>query len=232
MRGIILAGGNGTRLAPLTDITNKHLLPVYDKPMIHWPVKTLKDNGITEIMIITGSSHMGDDFRYLGSGKDFGCNFTFRIQDGAGGIAEALGLTKDFVKDEESFAVILGDNIFTKTPHIKPKPTIYLQKVNDPERFGCPVFENNKLIGIEEKPKVPKSPFAVTGLYVYDNRVFDIISDLKPSARGELEITDVNNQYLEWGMNHEIIDGIWFDAGTFDSLLNASQKIKDTRWVD
>ena len=222
MRGVVLAGGNGTRLNPLTNVTNKHLLPVYDKPMIFWPIQTLLDNGIKDILIVTGKEHMGDIFRLLGSGKEFGCDFTYKVQDEAGGIAEALGLAEDFARGE-SIAVILGDNIFVETPTIQDKPSLFFKQVDDPERFGCPVFDQNSVLKyIQEKPEIPASEYAVVGLYVYDHLAFDFIKSLNPSERGELEITDVNNLYIKEGIDYSVIHGEWLDAGTIESLHNAT----------
>ncbi len=231
MKGIILAGGLGTRLSPLTRVTNKHLLPVYKKPMIYYPLETLVKAGIKEIMIVTGGESPGDFLKLLGSGKEFGLKeIHFTYQEKAGGIAQALSLAEDFA-DREKVVVILGDNIFEDdiTPYLKKFENqergakLFLKKVPDPERFGVAVFKNKKLIAIEEKPKRPKSPYAVTGLYMYDNQVWDVIKTLKPSARGELEITDVNNFYIrQKTATYEILKGFWTDAGTFDSLLRAT----------
>jgi len=216
MRGVILAGGNGTRLRPLTYLLNKHLLPVYNKPMILYPLETLKALGITEILLVTGGEHMGDFAEFLGDGREYGVNLTYRVQKEAGGIAEALGLAESFVN--EQFAVILGDNIFEYAPNIPERCGLVLKEMEDPERFG--VFAENQ---IEEKPKKPKSNLIVTGLYFYTPEVFHFIRTLKPSKRGELEITDLNNWCLEYlDMTYHIYDGFWSDAGTFDSLLKSS----------
>jgi glucose-1-phosphate thymidylyltransferase len=219
MKGIILAGGTGSRLYPLTKVTNKHLLPVYDKPMIYYPLQTLLTAGIT--------GHAGHFLELLGSGTDFNARFTYEIQDEAGGIAQALGLAEDFA-DDEDVAVILGDNIFQDNvkdavQSFNSGARIFLKPVPDATRFG--VAEVDKDSGrvrcIEEKPDVPKSDHAVTGLYIYDNDVFEIIKTLKPSERGELEITDVNNEYIRQGaMGYSVLDGYWSDAGTFGSLLS------------
>ncbi len=229
MKGIILAGGYGTRLKPLTSITNKHLLPVYNKSMIMYPLTTLKNAGIKNILIITGPEHAGDFMKLLGSGKEHSLNLTYKIQDEAGGIAQALGLAKDFA-NSESIAVILGDNIYEDAldfQNFKEGAKIFLKEVKDPERFGVAEINGKKIISIEEKPKTPKTNLAVTGLYLYDKKVFDIIEILKPSKRGELEITDVNNAYVkENKMNFEIIKGFWSDAGTFQSLYKASRFIR------
>lgn len=231
MKGIVLAGGLGTRLYPLTKVTNKHLLPVYNQPMIYYPIQTLVNAGIKDIMLVTGGNNAGDFLRLLGNGKDFGLKgISYAYQEGEGGIAAALDLAEHFV-EKDKVVVILGDNIiggsiraFVKRFQKQPKGAkIILKQVPDPERFGVPVFRNNKIRRIEEKPKKPKSSYAVTGIYMYDHRVFDIVKTLKPSRRGELEITDVNNSYLKAGtLTYEILDGWWTDAGTFESLLRAT----------
>lgn len=233
LKGIILAGGTGSRLMPLTKVTNKHLLPVGCKPMIFYPIEKLTSAGIEEILIVTGIEHMGDVVGLLGSGKDYKCRFTYKVQDEAGGIAQALSLAENFAKDS-SIAVILGDNIFQKS--IKPyadKFTIQktgarvlLKQVDSPQRFGVAELSGNKVIGIEEKPQNPKTNHAVTGLYFYDNTVFDIIRTLKPSGRGELEVTDINNNYIEKGqLEYDVIDGWWSDAGTFESLNHVNELV-------
>lgn len=235
-KGIILAGGNGTRLRPLTYVTNKSLLPVYDKPMIYHPIETLKSMGCNDIMIVSSSEHVGQVVQLLGSGRKMGVKFSYEIQDEAGGIAEALGLCEDWANDE-SVIVILGDNIYMDNDDLKVDvklkgSMIFLTKVHDPERFGVAHIDwkNNKVLGIEEKPVKPKSDYCVTGLYIYDRRVWDIIKTLKPSGRGELEITDVNNQYVEWGdLEFKIIEGPWIDAGTFESLHSASNQVINYR---
>jgi glucose-1-phosphate thymidylyltransferase len=227
MKGIILAGGTGSRLYPLTKVTNKHLLPVYDQPMIYYPLYTLVTAGITEIMIVSGRGHAGHFLELLGSGAEFGVRLTYEIQEKAGGIAEALGLADSWA-DDDNVAVILGDNIFED--NVKADVTsftngakIFLKEVPDASRFVVVELINDKVISIEEKPKIPKSNYAVTGLYLYDPNVFSIIKNLKPSGRGELEITDVNNAYLKKGiMQYAILNGYWSDAGTFISLLRAS----------
>ncbi len=228
MKGIVLAGGTGSRLYPLTKVTNKHLLPVGNKPMIYYPIEKLIDVGIEEILIVTGTEHMGDVVNLLGSGKDFGCRFTYKVQDEAGGIAQALGLAENFAGNEP-MTVILGDNIFEAglSKAIENYPgngsQILIKKVEDPERFGVAELEGDKIIGIEEKPEKPKSDYAVTGIYMYDPVVFDLIRNLKPSNRGELEITDVNNFYIQQGtMRFSILDGWWTDAGTPDSYIVAN----------
>lgn len=226
MKGIILAGGTGSRLLPLTKVTNKHLLPVYDKPMIYYPIKTLVDAGIEEIMIVSGRGHAGHFLELLGSGKDLGVKFTYEIQEEAGGIAQALGLAEKFA-DEDDVTVILGDNIFQDiikedVSNFRGGARIFLKEVDDSKRFGVAELDGNKVVGIEEKPQHPKSNFAVTGLYIYDNEVFNVIKTLKPSGRGELEITDVNNYYVSQGsMEYKVLEGFWSDAGTFESLIRA-----------
>lgn len=237
MKGIILAGGLGTRLFPLTKITNKHLLPIYEKPMIYYPIETLINAGITDIMIVTGGNHAGDFLRLLGNGKEFGLkHINYTYQEGEGGIAAALSLAEYFA-DGEPICVILGDNIIEKNikkavedfKKQKKGAKIMLKEVPDPERFGVAEIVDGKLIGIEEKPKKPKSNLAVIGIYMYDERVFDIIKTLKPSDRGELEITDVNNAYVKEGtMTWEMLKGWWTDAGTFESLLRANILVAQT----
>ena len=232
MKGVILAGGFGTRLGLLTRVTNKHLLPVYDKPMILYPLQKLLDAGIKEILIVSGPEHSGHFLRLLGSGKNFKARFTYEIQDDAGGIAQALGLAEDFA-DGQNIAVILGDNIFEDdlTEAIKSfkyGAKIFLKKSDEAKRFGVANLKMDKVISIEEKPKNPKTDYAVAGLYLYDARVFDIIKNLKPSSRGELEITDVNNAYIKMGMmKYSILKGFWTDAGTYDTLLRASMLAKN-----
>lgn len=231
LKGIILAGGLGKRLYPLTKITNKHLLPVYGKPMIYYPLQTLVDAGIKDIMIVTGGMHAGEFLRLLGDGKEFGLkHINYTYQEGEGGIAEALRLAEYFA-DKDGIVVVLGDNIIEKdikkaVADFSKQPRgakILLKKVEDPERFGVAELQGDKILGIEEKPKRPKSDYAVTGIYMYDNKVFDIIKTLKPSGRGELEITDVNNAYIKNGeLTYNILDGWWTDAGTFEALLRAN----------
>jgi glucose-1-phosphate thymidylyltransferase len=227
MKGIILAGGTGSRLFPLTKVTNKHLLPVYDKPMIYYPLHTLINAGITEIMIVSGRGHAGHFLELLGSGMEFGVSLTYEIQETAGGIAQALGLAASWA-DDDGVAVILGDNIFednvkADVASFNKGAKIFLKEVVDAQRFGVAELKKDHVISIEEKPPLPKSNFAVTGLYLYDNEVFSIIRSLKPSGRGELEITDVNNTYIQKEMmQYAILKGFWSDAGTFDSLLRAS----------
>ena len=237
MKGIILAGGTGSRLYPLTKVTNKHLLPVYDKPMIYYPLQTLIDAGVKDIMIISGRGHAGHFLELLGSGAEFGVHLTYEIQEKACGIAHALGLAEDFA-DDESVAVILGDNVFQDNIHdavesFKSGAMIFLKEVLDAKRFGVAEVKGERIISIEEKPAVPKSNLAVTGLYIYDSRVFEITKKLKPSGRGELEITDVNNEYIRMGeMSYAALPGFWSDAGTFESLFRASELVQNVRKTD
>lgn len=237
MKGVILAGGLGSRLSPLTSVTNKHLLPVYDKPMIYYPIECLVNAGIDDILIVTGGNSAGDFLKLLKNGKEFGLkhvNYTY--QEGEGGIADALSLAEHFAEGQ-SICVILGDNIIENNI-IKDVEAfkkqgegarIIIKKVHDPQRFGVPEIDGDKIVGIEEKPKNPKSDYAVTGLYMYDNTVFDFITKLEPSARGELEITDVNNLYINKGnMTWGELTGWWTDAGTFESLLHANNLVKET----
>ncbi len=233
LKGVILAGGTGSRLHPLTKVTNKHLLAVGRKPMIYYPIEKLVNAGIDEILVVTGVEHMGDVVNLLGSGKDFGCRFTYKVQDEAGGIAEALGLAEDF-SHGQPLLVILGDNIFQaqlkeyadKFTAQKTGARVLLKQVQQPQRFGVAQIHNNKVINIEEKPSKPKSNYIITGIYFYDAGVFDIIKTLKPSGRGELEITDVNNAYIAKGqLEYDILDGWWTDAGTFESLEMANEFI-------
>jgi glucose-1-phosphate thymidylyltransferase len=238
MKGVILAGGTGSRLYPLTKVTNKHLLPIYDKPMIYYPIETLINAGIKDIMIVSGRGHAGHFLELLGSGVEHGVHFIYEIQEKAGGIAQALSLAEDFV-DGDSVTVILGDNIFQDNvkedvANFNGGAKIFLKEVADAHRFGVAELKGKKVIGIEEKPKNPKSNLAVTGLYIYDSDVFDAIKTLKPSGRGELEITDVNNYYINKGMmEYGILEGFWSDAGTFESLLRASILVQQqTRIID
>ncbi|BDG07185.1 sugar phosphate nucleotidyltransferase [Anaeromyxobacter paludicola] len=233
MKGVVLAGGTGSRLFPLTKVTNKHLLPVGREPMIYHPVRKLVGAGMTEILIVTGVEHMGDVVNLLGSGKDFGCRFTYKVQDEAGGIAQALGLAENFAGGDP-LCVILGDNVFQddlapfaqRFARQKKGARIVLKQVSDPQRFGVAAVKGDRILGIEEKPKAPKSDLAVTGIYFYDARVFDLIRKLKPSARGELEITDVNNGYLaRRQLCFETFQGWWTDAGTFESLKLATELV-------
>lgn len=236
MKGIILAGGTGSRLFPLTKVTNKHLLPVGKYPMVEHVIAKMKQANINEIMVITGKEHMGAVVNLLGSGYEYGVNFTYRIQDRPGGIAQALGLCEEFV-GKDKCVVILGDNIFFD--NIKPfvdnfenqekGAKILIQEVNDPQRYGVAELKGDKIIGIEEKPKNPKSNYCVTGIYMYDNRVFDIVKTLKPSNRGELEITDVNNWYIrDNSLTFDVLENWWTDAGTFESLAYANELSKNT----
>lgn len=231
MKGIVLAGGTGSRLYPLTKVTNKHLLPIGNKPMIYYPIEKLTEAGIEEILIVTGTEHMGDVVNLLGSGKDFGCRFTYKVQDEAGGIAQALGLAENFIGND-TMTVILGDNIFETSLHeaLQSYPgkgaQILLKEVDDPERFGVAEVEGDKIVGIEEKPDHPKSNLAVTGVYLYDAKVFDYIRELEPSDRGELEITDVNNRYItQDAMRFSVMEGWWTDAGTPASYKRANELV-------
>jgi glucose-1-phosphate thymidylyltransferase len=231
VKGVILAGGLGSRLYPLTKVTNKHLLPVYNKPMIYYPIQTLVEAGIQDILLVTGGNSAGEFLRLLGNGKDFGLkHINYTYQEGEGGIAAALALAEHFVDGEKS-VVILGDNIVEEniSPYVqrferqKQGARLLLKKVPDPQRFGAVEFQGKKIVSIVEKPKKPKSPFIVTGIYMYDARVFDFIQTLKPSGRGELEITDVNNRYLEEDLlEYDMLKGFWTDAGTFESLYRAN----------
>jgi len=237
MKGVILAGGLGTRLRPLTLVTNKHLLPVYDKPMIYYPIQCLLNAGIDEILIVTGGEFAGDFLKLLKNGKDLGVrHLAYAYQEGEGGIADALKLAEDFA-DGDKICVVLGDNIiegnirkaagdfFTQKSGAK----ILLKEVPDPQRFGVVSMQNDQVTGIIEKPSDPPTNLAVTGIYFYDNDVFKICETLEPSGRGELEITDVNNHYLQRGdLSHEILDGWWTDAGTFDSLLRATKYVAES----
>lgn len=233
LRGIILAGGTGSRLMPLTKVTNKHLLPIGQKPMIYYPIEKLTSIGIREILIVTGIEHMGDVVSLLGSGKQFGCHFTYKVQDEAGGIAQALGLAENFAQ-RQPVVVILGDNVFEdnlkdyadRFISQKTGARVLLKKVPTPQRFGVALLSDDKIIGIEEKPKKPKSDYAIIGIYFYDASVFDVIRELKPSGRGELEITDVNNAYIAKNqLAYDILEGWWTDAGTFESLDRASELV-------
>jgi glucose-1-phosphate thymidylyltransferase len=238
MKGVVLAGGTGSRLFPLTKITNKHLLPVYDKPMIFYPIKTLVDAGIKDILVVTGGRNAGDFLRLLANGKEFGLkHLDFTYQEGEGGIAEALDLAEHFA-DGHKICVILGDNIIERNiaeavQAFREQPAgarILLKEVPDAERFGVAELAGERITGIEEKPKHPKSSYAVTGIYMYDASVFDKIHTLVPSGRGELEITDVNNAYIREGtMTFSFLDGWWTDAGTFESLLRASNLVSEQK---
>ena len=238
LKGVILAGGTGSRLYPLTKVTNKHLLPVYDKPMIYYPLETLKKMGCKDIMIVSGREHCGDILNLLGSGREMGLKLSYEIQDDAGGIAHALGLTERFV-GTSNVAVCLGDNIFDDEISVEDLGNfesgarIFLKEVPDPERFGVATVREGgscHVIDIEEKPKKPKSNLCVTGLYVYDKTVFNYIKSLTPSDRGELEITDVNNFYVRDGlMSCHFLESWWSDAGTFESLLKASSLVANKK---
>ena len=237
MKGVVLAGGLGSRLRPLTAVTNKHLLPVYDQPMVYYPIQTLVNAGITDIMIVTGGNSAGDFLKLLGNGKAFGLkHINYTYQEGEGGIAEALSLVEHFAADNP-VCVVLGDNIIEGNiraavrsyRHQGGGAKIILKKVSDPERFGVPELDGRNVVRIEEKPQHPRSEYAVIGIYMYDSSVYEIIRTLKPSDRGELEITDVNNAYIERGeMTWEELEGWWTDAGTFESLLRASNLVAET----
>ena len=233
IKGVILAGGTGSRLMPMTKVTNKHLLAVGQKPMIYYPVEKLVSAGIEEILIVTGVDHMGDVVNLLGSGKDFSCRFTYKVQDAAGGIAQALALAEGFANNG-GLVAILGDNLFKASlkPYLqkfiaqKKGARVLLKQVESPQRFGVAEISNNKVKKIVEKPKKPKTNYAVTGIYFYDGNVFDIIKTLKPSGRGELEITDVNNAYINRNqLEYDILTGWWTDAGTFESLNTANELV-------
>jgi glucose-1-phosphate thymidylyltransferase len=237
MKGVVLAGGSGSRLRPLTSVTNKHLLPVFDQPMIYYPIQTLVNAGITDIMIVTGGNSAGDFLKLLGNGKAFGLkHLNYTYQEGEGGIAAALSLVEHFA-GSDPICVVLGDNIIQG--NIRAAADAYreqgrgakilLKSVPDPQRFGVPELDGKRVVQIEEKPASPKSEYAVIGIYMYDARVFEIIRTLKPSGRGELEITDVNNAYIERGeMTWDELEGWWSDAGTFESLLHASNLVAET----
>ena len=237
MKGIVLAGGLGSRLRPLTSVTNKHLLPVYDKPMIYYPIQTLVNAGVDDIMIVTGGRKSGDFLSLLGNGKDFGLkHLNYTYQEGEGGIADALSLCEDFAEGEP-ICVVLGDNLIERNitkavrsyRHQGGGAKILLKKVPDPQRFGVPELDGPRVVRIEEKPKAPKSDYAVIGIYMYDAEVFNIIRPLKPSERGELEITDVNNAYIARDeMSWDELEGWWTDAGTFESLLRAANMVAET----
>jgi len=236
MKGVVLAGGSGSRLSPLTRVTNKHLLPIYDKPMVYYPLQTLVEAGIKDILIVTGGNNAGDFLRLLRNGKDFGLKqLSFAYQEGEGGIADALRLAEPFAAGEK-ICVILGDNILENSVReAKEKfeqqqngALILLKEVLDPERFGVPVFEGKRIVRIEEKPRVPGSRHAVVGVYFYDGTVFERVRTLKPSGRGEFEITDVNNSYLYEGkLSYDTIEGGWTDAGTFESLWRATKMVRE-----
>jgi glucose-1-phosphate thymidylyltransferase len=237
MKGVVLAGGTGSRLNPLTRVTNKHLLPIYDKPMVYYPIQTLVNAGIEEILLVTGGKNAGDFLRLLGNGKDFGLkHLNYTYQEGEGGIAEALGLAEFFAKGDP-ICVILGDNIIENNicqavQDFKKQSRgakILLKEVEDAQRFGVAELHGKNVVGIEEKPKNPKSNYAVIGIYLYDGSVFEKIHRLKPSGRGELEITDVNNFYIQDGtLTYDVLEGWWTDAGTFESLHRANALVAQT----
>ncbi len=233
MKGIILAGGSGTRLRPLTTITSKQLLPIYNKPMIFYPLETLRSAGITDILIIVAPGNAGDFLKLLGSGKEFGCKFTYEIQDKPEGLAQAFLIGENFLGNDAA-TLVLGDNIFADNfteaiTSFQSGGRVFAKEVSDPERFGVVAFDDNKkAISIEEKPEHPKSNYAVTGLYIYDNTVVQKVRGLQPSPRGELEITDLNNVYLKEGsLDVAFVEGKWFDTGTFESLYEATQFVRD-----
>jgi len=231
MKGVILAGGTGSRLYPLTSVTNKHLLPVYNKPMIFYPLELLKEAGIRDILVVSGGENISDFLKLLGSGRQYDVNLTYKVQDGSGGIPVALSLAKDFIGDDK-FVAILGDNImgssikesvedFERSPY---GAKILLREVSDPHRYGLAVVKNGKVVEMQEKPKEPKSNFAICGIYMLDKKAFSVIPKLKPSGRGELEVTEVLQHYAENDdLTYEIFDGFWIDAGTFDALHTASK---------
>ena len=232
MKGIILAGGTGSRLLPLTKVTNKHLLPVGKKPMIYYPIERMVEAGIKEIMIISGVTHMGSMFELLGSGKSFGCKFTYRVQDEPDGIGGALSLCEQFTASEPCL-VILGDNIFSQNlsqyvkeyeENINDGCMLFLRKVSDPHRYGVATFDNDILVKITEKPEIPDSDYCITGIYIYDMKVFEIIKNIRPSTRGEIEVTDINNEYLKYNKaSWSVIEGMWTDAGTWESYKIANE---------
>jgi glucose-1-phosphate thymidylyltransferase len=240
IKGVVLAGGLGSRLRPLTKVTNKHLLPVYDRPMIHYPIETLRRAGVREIMLVTGGNSAGDFLRLLGNGAELGLNaIYYAYQEGERGIADALGLCEHFA-DGERIVVILGDNILEAdvTPYVarfESQPSgarILLKEVDDAQRFGVPVFEDGRIVAIEEKPQTPKSRYAVVGFYMFDRRVFDFIRALTPSRRDELEIADVHNRYIRDGdLHYDVLEGAWSDAGTFESLFRASELVARSRGI-
>ena len=234
MKGILICGGTGTRLRPLTEITNKSLLPVYDKPLLLYPLQTLLDAGIKDIAVISGTEHIDQIAEFLGSGKRFGCTFSFKVQEKAGGIAQALGLAEEFAEGD-SVCAILGDNVYFDDlskviKSFKSGGHVFLKKVPDAERFGVAEFKDGKIISIEEKPKKPKSDLAITGCYVYDKHCFDIIRKLQPSPRGELEITDLSRKYMEKGaLTATVLNDEWIDAGTFESLFQAAALVRERK---
>jgi glucose-1-phosphate thymidylyltransferase len=234
VRGIVLAGGKGTRLGELTKVTNKHLLPVGPVPMVYHPLRKLTGAGIKDILLVSGTDHMGDFVELLGSGREHGCTLTYRVQDEAGGIAQALGLAELYCHEAHSL-VVLGDNIFHDSladlaAASKTRPDhawVLLKQVHDPQRYGVAELRGEAVVGIEEKPKKPRSDYAVAGVYLYPPDVFGVVRSLRPSARGELEITDVNNHYLRQGrLSHRVLQGYWTDAGTLESLAHANQLVR------
>ncbi|MCR8659825.1 sugar phosphate nucleotidyltransferase [Paenibacillus endoradicis] len=238
MKGIILAGGTGSRLFPLTKVTNKHLLPVGKYPMIFHSIAKLQEAGLDDVLIVTGKEHMGDVVSLLGSGRDFGMSFTYKVQDEAGGIAQALGMAEHFVGDDR-MVVLLGDNVFEDSiadyvnefVNQANGAKLLIQEVNDPERYGVAELNENRIISIEEKPELPQSSYAVTGIYMFDSRVFDIIRTLKPSERGELEITDVNNAYIATNeLSYNVLNGWWTDAGTHASYSKANELAQEIQY--
>lgn len=236
MKGVILAGGTGTRLRPLTEVINKHLLPVGKLPMINYPIQKLRDAGIKDILIVLGRQSAGLFLNYIGNGEKDGLRIAYRIQEQSGGIAQALSLAEGFIAPQEKFVVLLGDNLFGDAliPFIKEYQSqengakVLLKEIDDPRRYGVPIFEDNRIVAIEEKPEHPKSSFCVTGIYMFDSEVFGVIRTIQPSARGELEITDVNNYYAAKGtLSYNILQNWWVDAGTHQSLYEAAQKIRE-----
>jgi glucose-1-phosphate thymidylyltransferase len=235
MKGVLICGGTGSRLRPLTEVTNKSLLPVYDRPLIHYPLDVLLKGGIREIAVVTGTEHMDQIAAYLGSGSRFDCEFSFKVQEKPGGIAQALGLAEEFCEGQPVCA-ILGDNVFFDdlSPVIASFSEgghVFLKEVTDPERFGiAELKESGEVVSVEEKPKAPKSNFAVTGCYLYDKDCFDIIKNLQPSPRGEFEITDVSKEYLKRGtLNATVLKDEWIDAGTFESLFRAAELVRERK---
>ena len=241
MKGIVLAGGLGSRLYPLTKVTNKHLLPIYNKPMIYYPIEALAEAGVDDILLVTGGNSAGDFLKLIGNGKEFGLkHINYAYQEGEGGIAEALGLAEHFAEDD-LITVVLGDNIIEGSirgavedfKKQKNGAKIFLKEVEDPQRFGVATLDGDKVSKIVEKPENPETNYAVIGIYMYDNTVFDIIRTLAPSGRGELEITDVNNAYINSGaMTYEILDGWWTDAGTFPSLIRAGKLVASKHGIN
>lgn len=241
MKGVVLAGGTGTRLLPLTKIINKHLLPVGKYPMIHYAIAKLSEANIRDILLVTGKQSAGLYTDYLGSGDEWGVRITYKIQDEAGGIAQALALAEDFIRPREKFVVLLGDNLFGDalfpyTEHFARQERgamVLLKPVNNPNRYGVPRFEHDRIVVIEEKPEHPPSDYCVTGIYMYDEGVFEVIRTIRPSDRGELEITDVNNVYASQGeLAYRILEGWWTDAGTYESLYEATRRMweEEAKW--